>query len=227
MATLQKKKQMAPTTSIAHGLQYHATCTCTDCSPLNHIAQVLLCSDFLNVKDTQLVWGHKKRLTLKLITRLALKCKVSALDWKMTFSFWFRPIFKDELSAKCDFPLTCLACQELFSSWWPGGLDSFGETTQAEVKTLVKKLVGQYLETNFPENQHISYPPALLRVHHFPAWDMDSYPRGYIIPQPGMNFTTNKLQVQWMIGWKPTITYHLWFWKLEGHHIGGGKDLGG
>ena len=32
---------------------------------------------------------------------------------------------------------------------------------------------------------------------------MDSgAPRGYIIPQPGMNFTTNKLQVQWMIGWR-------------------------
>ena len=130
-----KKKQMAPTTSIAHDLHCHATCTCTDCSPLNHIAQVLLCSDFLNVKDTQLVWGHKKGLTLKLITRLALKCKWLEDD----IFFWFRPIFKDELLAKWEFQRHAWACQDFFSSWWPGGLDSFGEKNRQRWKRWWKR----------------------------------------------------------------------------------------
>lgn len=99
-----KKKQMAPTTSIAHDLQCHATCACTDCSPLNHIAQVLLRSDFWNVKDTQLVWGHKKGLTLKLITRLALKCKWSEDDISFLVSAYFQGWTVSQMRLSFDLP---------------------------------------------------------------------------------------------------------------------------
>ena len=131
-----QKKQMAPTTSIAHDLHCHATCTCTDCSPLNHIAQVLLCSDFLKVKDTQLVWGHKKALTLK--------CKWLEDDISFWVSAYFQGWTASQMRLSFDMPGHVRIFFKLVTRWVAA---SFGETTQAEVKTLVKALVKTLVKT--------------------------------------------------------------------------------
>ena len=130
---------------------------------------------------------------------------------------------------------TCLGMSGIFFKLvtrWVAA--SFGETTQAEVKTLVKtvvkwlSLLRPVLGDEFSRKPTYLLPAGTNLSPSSSLWDMDSgAPRGYRIPQPGMNFTTNKLQVQWMIGWRfPLSPITFDFWKLEGHHIGGGKDLG-